>query len=75
MSISEEPAFPFEGGNNNGIQPFIGMTKREYFAVMAMQALLSATKRDGVWAGINAGAAEQAVIEADALIKALEGID
>ena len=49
------------------------MTTRQAFAMAAMQALLSATDSEGTWTGVNdAGAAVQAVIEADALLKALE---
>lgn len=40
MKNADEPAMPFEGGQNNGYQPSIGLTKREHFAAMAMQALI-----------------------------------
>jgi len=33
----DEPAFPFEGGQNNGVQPSSGMTLRDYFAAKAIQ--------------------------------------
>ena len=49
-----------------------GLTKRELFAGMAMQALLSATDSEGQWTGIDTRAAKHAVIEADDLIAALE---
>ena len=32
MKNKDLPAMPFEGGQNNGIQPSSGLTKREYFA-------------------------------------------
>ena len=35
------PAFPYEGGTNNGLQPHYGMTLRDYFAVKAIQGILS----------------------------------
>ena len=35
MKNSDLPAMPFEGGNNNGIQPATGLTKREIFALHA----------------------------------------
>ncbi|HZI24821.1 MAG TPA: hypothetical protein VFD46_07085 [Chryseolinea sp.] len=38
MNNSEQPAFPFSPSNE---YDYIGMTKREYFAAMAMQGLLS----------------------------------
>ncbi|WP_075654668.1 hypothetical protein [Pseudochrobactrum sp. B5] len=34
-------AFPFEGGENNHIEPSMGMTLRDYFAAKALPALLS----------------------------------
>jgi len=49
-----------------------GLTKRERFAMAAMQGLLSAHNHDGVWTGVNV-CAEQAVMEADALLSALQG--
>lgn len=32
-------AFPFEGGENNNLQPCYGMTLRDYFAANVMQGL------------------------------------
>ena len=49
----------------------VPLTKREYFAAKALQGLLSATDASGEWSGVGA-AAGQAVIEADALLAALE---
>lgn len=41
MSRANEPAFPLPLGNEN-IQPeCAGLTKREYFAAMAMQGMLA----------------------------------
>lgn len=36
-----EPAFPFEGGQNSGMQPYHGMTLRDYFAAKTMQGWVS----------------------------------
>ena len=33
------PAFPFDGGENNGIQPSSGMSLRDYFAGQALAGL------------------------------------
>ena len=67
MENKDESAFPFEGGNNNGIQPSSGLTKREYFAGLAMQGILAyggyATPHD---------MASDAVMYADALLAELE---
>ncbi len=41
MENADAPAMPFEGGQNNGIEPSIGMTKLEYFSAIAMQGLLA----------------------------------
>lgn len=44
MSIASEPAYPSQeygahGNPSNGLQ--VGLTKREYFAAMAMQGILA----------------------------------
>jgi len=36
MNNADMPAMPFEGGQNNGIQPSSGLTKREYIAIQIM---------------------------------------
>jgi hypothetical protein len=41
MLEGNEPAFPFEGGDNNGSQPYSGLTVREHFAAVAMQGLIA----------------------------------
>lgn len=41
MKSADMPAMPFEGGGNNGMQPYSGLTKREMFAMHAMQGILS----------------------------------
>ena len=41
MTDPQYPAFPFEGGENNGMQPTSGITIRDYFAAKAMQAFIA----------------------------------
>jgi hypothetical protein len=50
---------------------FIGLTKRELFAAMAMQGIIGNPGTNGF--GIYAAVAESAVEQADALLAALEG--
>ena len=64
------PAMPFEGCQNNGIQPSSGLTKREHFAAMAMQGLLGSFGVHDVTAYDEI--ASDAVMAADALPKELE---
>ena len=53
---------------NNHPSPWIGLTKREYFAAMALQGILA----DGMDIHLHEqGHAKKAVLYADALIKAL----
>jgi hypothetical protein len=64
MENSNKPAFPIEDSEN---ATAYGLTKREYFAAMALQGYLSC------WAGMNTSpshksAAESAVLYADALL-------
>jgi hypothetical protein len=69
---AHEPAFPSTHDNNDGgLQHLPGMTKREYFAAMAMQGLLSS------WTGPigqpqQQHCAELSVTIADELLKQLE---
>ncbi|WP_289281527.1 MULTISPECIES: hypothetical protein [unclassified Methylophaga] len=42
MNNGDMPAMPFEGGQNSGMQPHTGLTKREELAARNMAALLSA---------------------------------
>lgn len=67
MSKANEPAFPTAGiQNNEESLPVGGLTKREYFAALAMQGLLALE-------GYSfQGAAKDAVTAADALIAELE---
>jgi len=41
MKELDELAYPFEGGENNGHRPHSGMTLRDHFAGLAMQAFIS----------------------------------
>ena len=50
----------------------IGLTKREYFAAMAMQGLCTACDKKGVWSHDAKHAAGAAVAYADALLAELE---
>jgi hypothetical protein len=58
----DEPAFPTSGGID-----YHGLTKREYFAAMAMQGFLAQSKEDGEQMSFSA-AAHDAVRQADALM-------
>ena len=64
-------AFPFEGGDNNGMQPYSGMTIREYFAAKAMQAIIANNTYNPPRRSRFEGMAEDAVSAADALIAEL----
>ena len=73
---SDVPAMPIElnGFGQYASEAYTGLTKREMFAMHAMQGLLaSAADSDGQWT--NAGpdnVAFEAVAFADALLKELE---
>ena len=66
MSKADEPAFPaYTGNKENWV---FGLTKREYFAAMAMQGLLA----NSTSSGHIRSCALDSVDAADALIEALE---
>ena len=67
MSNANLPAFPLTE-ETAGIDYYKGLTKREYFAGLAMQGNLANTKN---WASREA-IARESVKDADALIAALE---
>jgi hypothetical protein len=78
--MSKHPAFPFECvterefGHPKKWTNYSGLTKREYFAAMAMQALIAASGDDrGVVLFDETMTARSAVKVADALLAALEG--
>lgn len=62
------PAYPLI--DNENIKLSYGLTKRELFAAMAMQGLLSSFDKDGTWTGLDCE--KEAVKMADALLKELE---
>lgn len=65
MTNANEPAFPNEGTHQFA---YNGLTKREYFAAMAMQGLLSNPN----WNLDEKYAATEAIGQADALLRQLE---
>jgi len=76
------PAFPFEGGDNNGIEPSVGMTLRDYIAAKALQGFLSSRyvsdfiKEVGNFStdsDVRRNLATNAYLYADAMIAAREG--
>jgi hypothetical protein len=66
MENGKQSAFPLDG-NHIGHPDTIGLTKREYFAGLAMQGLLAQDS----WASEKV-LAENAIIYADELLKQLE---
>lgn len=69
MTNGDKLAFPFEGGANNRIEPSVGLNKREYFAAMAMQGLLSSIGGHDVTDYSEIAA--DALMAADELLKAI----
>lgn len=68
--MSSEHAFPFITPSTGISNVEVGLTKREYFAAMAMQGLISGRPDAGCDAP---GYAADAVRYADALLAALNG--
>ena len=77
-----DTAYPIAFDTQNGLQVFSGLTKRELFAMAAMQGFLSVMASPEVLGSIAMGAkeagigpdqyiAEHAVAQADALLAAL----
>jgi hypothetical protein len=70
MENRKKPAFPLGQAENfnwsDGVD--LGLTKREYFAGLAMQAMVS---RDNASSGFSEDMAEQCVLIADELLKQL----
>lgn len=69
MKNADKSAFPLP---LNGIKDEDGLTKREYFAAMAMQGVASTDGRNGSWLGSPKKLAIMAVQAADALLEELE---
>ena len=63
-----DPANTFEGGQNNGMQPFHGLTKREYFAAKAMQAQMIAYGSGGEYQRAMDRESEKAGMPTDELL-------
>lgn len=63
------PAFPIEESLNDCGSINFGLTKREYFAAMAMQGMIASEIDE---ASSPEGIAKMAAEHADALLKALE---
>ena len=70
MKNSEQPINPIEG-SHQGINPemIIGLTKREYFAGLAMQGMLA---NKDVINMVSIKTAERAIEYADELLKQLQ---
>ena len=71
MNNGDKLAFPFEGGANNRIEPSVGLNKREYFAAMAMQGIISAVLAGGCNPVSYTEIAKDAITAADELLKAI----
>jgi hypothetical protein len=67
MNNSNNQAFPVAGSEHHDFEP--GLTKREYLAAMAMQALLSNSNKD--YTDLENLLAKRSITYADALLKKL----
>lgn len=72
MSNANTPAFPLPLGNENIDPTVAGLTKREYFAAMAMQGMLALGPIQGQIDASVIGQCKHAVRVADALLVELE---
>lgn len=74
MKNADKPAMPIEFNGFGQYQPeaHAGLTKREMFAMHAMQGLCSSANSDGEWSHDAKLAASVAVEYADALLAELE---
>lgn len=66
--IGDEPAFPMVGPSLDDTRYCYGLTKREYFAALAMQGIIASPDSDCT----PEEAAKTAVMDADALLAELE---
>lgn len=71
MKNSEQPAFSCITAENVGGKEYSGLTKREYFAIMAMQSII-AWKSDKIYHTDKETVCRDSVIMADELLKQLE---
>ena len=73
--MNNEPAFPVKWTDREGWETTeMGLTKREYFAAMAMQGLMAVNDKgtgDMTWQESCGKAAEISVMMADELLKQL----
>ena len=69
MKNADNRAFPFTYDNTTNVEP--GLTKREYFAAMAMQGILANQKYEAPRRDRLSGMAIDAVAAADWLLKHL----
>jgi hypothetical protein len=67
MKNGNEPAFAYGFANEQSHQEVTGLTKREYFAAMAMQGMLAKYGTD-----YQSQHAKESVYMADTLLKELE---
>ena len=86
MDNKDKPIHPLRGGDNSlftsgdpylnqrdGNPTLSGLTKREYFAGLAMQGELASQDNDGAWGDEDMDRmACRSILAADALLKALE---
>jgi len=64
-------AFPFQGDTSDSkMETNYGLTKREYFAAMAMQGLITAFDKDAILTKFEL--AQRSVVYADELLKQLD---
>lgn len=68
VSVTMGPSGDFLTSDDYGVG--MGLTKREHFAVELYAGMISACDTSGEWTGTNC--ADEAVKQADALLKALE---
>ncbi len=71
MKNSEESAFGYGLANNSGFKEVKGLTKREYFAAIAMQGMLSNSNQAMVYADIDIKI-KDCINHADELLKQLD---
>ncbi len=71
MKNSEQTAFPIPDGQGDCVKYAAGLTKREYFAAMAMHGFCANNHEDMI-AMDKAHIAKLSISHADELLKALE---
>jgi hypothetical protein len=71
MKNADKPAFPIPSRNKE-VDGSLGLTKREYFAAMAMQGILSGNDTISIENGLFINEAKICIAIADELLKQLE---